>query len=241
MLKHLNGFSGFAMLDESPGQLASFKRKQQGHTTGREDLSRIHLDQGTILETQWSFPGCENEVQKVRESTSQFFGDTLEYFQLRQMMHDEDYSSHPELIKLRSMQLSYPGWEEDVDKNKRELNCFGALWKYILETNIQGMLIKQTVYDGYIRSLIRDTERTLASLKKETRPKPAPKANLYQNQWEKAGLKECVVCWEVPRTHVFVPCGHMCACKSCSERMGSDKRCPICNQTSTMSIEVFVP
>mmetsp|Transcript_20062 Transcript_20062/g.40243 ORF Transcript_20062/g.40243 Transcript_20062/m.40243 type:complete len:96 (+) Transcript_20062:1284-1571(+) len=53
---------------------------------------------------------------------------------------------------------------------------------------------------------------------------------------------ECIVCWEAPRTHVFVPCGHMCACKSCSSRvMENRKVCPTCNQPSTMAIEVFTP
>ena len=54
-----------------------------------------------------------------------------------------------------------------------------------------------------------------------------------QKDKEETGVKECVVCWLAPRTHVFVPCGHLCVCKSCSSRlMESRKICPTCENKS---------
>ena len=77
------------------------------------------------------------------------------------------------------------------------------------------------------------------SFKKDSKPKdPKPQSG----DEKETGVNECVVCFEAPSTHVFVPCGHMCACKSCSSRlMESRKVCPMCNQSSSMAIKVFVP
>ena len=205
-------------LDDSAEYLAIFKRKQQDYATGRVDLSWMHPIQRTIVETQWTFPGWKHEVQQVRGSTSDF-SHVLEDFQLKQMIHDEDYSRHQMLIKLKSMQLSYPGWEKDMKDCRRQLTSY--LGRYLFESSVEGMLTKQHVYNGYLRSMIRDTKE-----EKEV----------------KSSMGECIVCWEVPRTHVFVPCGHMCACKSCSSRvMENRKVCPTCNQPSKMVIEVFMP
>ncbi len=87
---------------------------------------------------------------------------------------------------------------------------------------------------GYAISLKKDSKPKSLSLKKDPEP---------QSGGEKeTGVKEYVVCLEAPRTHVFVPCGHMCTCKSCSSRLMEDSRvCPMCNQSSTMAIKVFVP
>jgi len=42
---------------------------------------------------------------------------------------------------------------------------------------------------------------------------------------------ECVVCMDAPRQCAFVPCGHMCVCKSCSDviiKMEGSSECPMC-------------
>jgi len=220
------GLNGFEMLIGSPADtaIAILKSKQQRYC-GIKGASWMLPDQRTIVNTQWTFPGCKEQVKYVLGSTSQNFAGTLEHFQLRQMMHDEDYSNHPLLIKLKSMKFSYPGWEKDINNAKRELYSSLTMWKDSHERNMQEMQNKQTVYDGYVRSLKKET-MTMGEQKEE----------------EETGLKECVICWSAPRTHVFVPCGHMCACKSCSETLIENRKvCPACNQASTMAIEVFMP
>ena len=39
------------------------------------------------------------------------------------------------------------------------------------------------------------------------------------------GETTCIVCFANPKTHIAFPCGHMCACALCSEKM---KECPYC-------------
>ncbi|KAL7498896.1 hypothetical protein ACHAWT_008586 [Skeletonema menzelii] len=223
---------GFLGETEARKEIEILKCKQKSYCYGVDDLSWMASDQRTIVNAQWTFHGWKKAVQKVREMTIPGFdfGDTLEHFQVRQLIHNDDYSHHPLLVALSSMKLSYPSWEEDFGRTKRKLNRTSSLfWKDTLEMNIQGMRKKQTVYDGYVRSL-----------KKESKPKS--KSMSKQKDEEETGLKECVVCWVARRTHVFVPCGHMCACKACSDHMLERRKiCPTCNQPSTMAIEVFVP
>ena len=64
----------------------------------------------------------------------------------------------------------------------------------------------------------------------------------------------CVICLDAPRTHVFIPCGHVCTCRSCSNAligqtpshpwMDEDVplvQCPICKQAVQQIIPVFHP
>ena len=218
--KHVRRF-GYcqSFLNESEQRLLILKRKQQAHAAMMDDRSWMHPIQRTIVETQWTFPGWKLEMQVVRRGTNvSDFSKTLEHFQIKQMIHDEDYSRHPKLIKLKSLQLSYPGWEKDTEDCKRQLTF--SLGRDSFDKSVEAMLAKQHVYNGYLRSERRDTNEEEA----------------------KTSTGECIVCLAAPRTHVFVPCGHACVCKSCSSRvMERRKVCPTCNQPSTMAIEVFLP
>ena len=52
---------------------------------------------------------------------------------------------------------------------------------------------------------------------------------------------ECVICKTCRKTHIFVPCGHLCVCVDCAEiTMTVSKTCPICRKASTGIMQVFV-
>ena len=52
---------------------------------------------------------------------------------------------------------------------------------------------------------------------------------------------QCVVCCSRPKTHVFVPCGHLCACAACSDKtMRTNASCPICRKSSVATHRVFL-
>ena len=44
---------------------------------------------------------------------------------------------------------------------------------------------------------------------------------------EQAALDECLVCSDQKRDTLFLPCGHVSACWTCSERV---KKCLICKE-----------
>lgn len=50
----------------------------------------------------------------------------------------------------------------------------------------------------------------------------------------------CVVCLDALKTHVLVPCGHLCVCASCcDDLMTSSRSCPMCRQGASMSARVY--
>jgi hypothetical protein len=48
----------------------------------------------------------------------------------------------------------------------------------------------------------------------------------------------CVICLEAPPTMVVVPCGHMCLCEKCADKVA--KTCPICRRSNITIIKVHV-
>jgi hypothetical protein len=52
---------------------------------------------------------------------------------------------------------------------------------------------------------------------------------------------ECCVCMEARKTHVLMPCRHMCVCAGCaSVVMAGSKACPICRGVSTDCFEIYM-
>ena len=50
----------------------------------------------------------------------------------------------------------------------------------------------------------------------------------------------CVVCFDEPVTHAMVPCGHLCICEACSDKvMAASKKCPICCQACNISMRIY--
>ena len=50
----------------------------------------------------------------------------------------------------------------------------------------------------------------------------------------------CVICWERKYTHTCVPCGHMCACKECGDKLiASHAKCPVCREEVAIVMQVF--
>ncbi|NWH47359.1 LRSM1 ligase, partial [Fregata magnificens] len=54
-------------------------------------------------------------------------------------------------------------------------------------------------------------------------------------QWDEK-KSECVVCMEQETQMVFLPCGHVCCCQTCCERLHT---CPLCRKDITQRIRIF--
>ena len=54
----------------------------------------------------------------------------------------------------------------------------------------------------------------------------------------KVNIKEdiCCICYENKKSHAFINCGHLCICKTCSEKVIA---CPICRNKSK-SIKIYL-
>ena len=49
--------------------------------------------------------------------------------------------------------------------------------------------------------------------------------------------EECVICFDDLKTHIAVPCGHLCVCESCSASLQS---CPICRGSVERWMKVHI-
>ncbi|NXO22385.1 LRSM1 ligase, partial [Cisticola juncidis] len=68
----------------------------------------------------------------------------------------------------------------------------------------------------------------------EEPPSPAaPTAPPLPGEEKKA---ECVVCMEQEPQMIFLPCGHVCCCQGCCQRLPS---CPLCRQDISQRIRIF--
>lgn len=48
----------------------------------------------------------------------------------------------------------------------------------------------------------------------------------------------CLICLEEKRTHVMVPCGHVCLCDKCSQRKYT--QCPVCRAGVTLVMKIYL-
>lgn len=204
-------------------QLDVLEAKQRAYEAGDAQW-KYHPIQKKILEGEWTYPGFEDDLDKIRaedptSTHSDFtFREWKERCSVSQMIHEGNFEDHEALVKLNELILSYPGWEQDFEEAKDHLMKHGYSLHVSFDYHINGMKNKQVVYDG--------------SKKAEEDKKKAGNPSKH--------LGSCAICFENPQTHVFVPCGHVCACKQCSSRvMAKNKKCPICNKESKITMELF--
>jgi len=57
---------------------------------------------------------------------------------------------------------------------------------------------------------------------------------------EGRGVGECVMCMEVARSHIVMPCMHLCVCKGCADIIvASLRECPMCRGVCSTTAKVF--
>ena len=206
-------------------QLKNCKARQMAHDN-EISASTMHPIKLEIVNTRWSYLGWENDIQMIRNCFLEFeLARQLEKFKLRQMIHDNDISGHPALIQLSSLVLSYPGWESDIQQAKKSLRKHGyETGKYAFDQAVEGMKNKQKLFNSLRNNESKREEGPITESNKNTKD-----------------VGSCAICLDAPLTHVFVPCGHMCACQECSKKViRKQRKCPICKQISTQAIQVFI-
>jgi hypothetical protein len=159
-------------------------------------------------------------------------GRTLEVFQF----------GYNELMQLSQNALTYL-------RNLQLSQIF--LTKQYQETNIFYEFFKQHASSWQFQALTQDLQldRKIEEVQKRNTPvktvqKVAVKLEL--------GSSECLLCCTNPKSIVFLPCGHVVACKECTtqnleivlskviNQRRSPRSCPICKQAIKEAREVFI-
>jgi hypothetical protein len=215
------GYPGFSEI------LQMMKKKQMVHLGHRSHRDLMRLD---VLKPSLSYPGWEadfNDAEETHMSYRGYFKDQYHKLTERQRMHDGN-RSHRRLVDLDSLSWSYTGWEEDF-RTAEEAH------------------VKYEGGDGYPGfSKILQKMRIMQQLFDEIRP--GPTSNLSSNlpqqtmqvQSTTSQSDAGVSCMAAPKSHAFVPCGHLCACKACAtESFQRSNLCPICRGRSQMVKQIF--
>jgi len=89
------------------------------------------------------------------------------------------------------------------------------------------------------RRELRLREERERSARSSTPTTPEPQPMEVQDE-----SNDCVICTDAEKTMVFVPCGHMCVCISCAEKLkqqhgDNNVLCPMCRAESTIIIKMF--
>ncbi|OMJ74829.1 hypothetical protein SteCoe_26176 [Stentor coeruleus] len=171
----------------------------------------------------------QNRIQTVNRM---FLQGTLEIYKF----------AYQELWSLTQNAYSYI-------RNLQMANSF--LEKQLTEYSTYIECYKQSVINMHTQALNKDTQlaKLLEEAQKNIAPKkPACKVNVKID----APPMDCLLCYSNPKSIVFLPCGHILACKSCAtEKLNislgkvinqrrTPRNCPLCNQAIKEAREVFV-
>ena len=84
-------------------------------------------------------------------------------------------------------------------------------------------------------------EERLAALALEVQQVQAELGSGSGTSHSDAEETECVVCFDAPKDHIIVPCGHQCVCEACAELLTNTRTpmCPVCRGPIRETMKVF--
>ena len=95
-----------------------------------------------------------------------------------------------------------------------------------------------------LRAIKNLTTTKPLSMRNETDEKEKEKEKEKAQDKEKTSTKEkenieCCICLENKINTVFIPCGHACMCKPCSQKYQRDDGCPMCRKSIQSIFDLF--
>lgn len=184
------------------------------------------------------------EAYFVNFSSTNSFHAKFRSMKIKQRIHDGDRSD-PHIVRLDSLRCTYDGWQ--LDKQEAERRMAGDCTVLQLGT-FDAVLTKmkklQELHEenGKDRPGLGDLDALLpvnnACAGKGKCDTGIPATEVRTDE------KGCVVCFEKPRSHAFVPCGHLCVCETCAPRFANSCTgtisCPLCRQEVRVVTRIFL-
>lgn len=211
--------------EQSPSsvrQTLKLKPSDIGEPEHHTNLARLNELKPSLSYNGWEEDfKTEEKMHKIFPSIA--FEKCLWRLEEKQRMHNR-IRTHERLVRLDSVQWSYPGWKADFRQAEEHHVWNRKDTKLSFERIYKEMKQKQRQY-RQLRSQARK------ALQGEERG-----SLLASSQ-----LSSCIICMFSPRSHVFIPCGHLVACESCSlQAFKKCKACPICRKLSSCVTKVYL-
>ncbi|XP_075026609.1 E3 ubiquitin-protein ligase LRSAM1 isoform X2 [Calonectris borealis] len=113
----------------------------------------------------------------------------------------------------------------------------------VVEAGLQRAILKRTqeilAVAKTIPELLRTVDAEVPAAPEPSAPFEEPASPVVPMapplQWNEKS-SECVVCMEQETQMIFLPCGHVCCCQTCCERLHT---CPLCRKDITQCIRIF--
>jgi len=246
-------------------KIMEMKLRQQLHNGDRSHPRIVALDSLKL-----SYPNYEEDLESALHfhfcSRTFNFKAKMDGMKKKQKMCNGD-RSHPNLVLLDSLRLTYDSWEVDV--REAEAAHTGSAWTKF-DDIVFRIQEQQRIHDGdrshsrlvaldslklsypgwqedvafaqrdHIHSWKASFEKKLAGMKEKQRIYCGYSSfpSKGKDMRQTVSVGECIVCSHNPRTFALVPCGHLCLCHSCASR-DAYSQCPICRQSCKRLLNVF--
>lgn len=148
------------------------------------------------------------------------------------------------LMKLRSRIIADDLTEEELsairwEKGQMPIHLDRALaykWRYSTPDMREKYERKAKEHNASLRHTIEQSHEAAEVPPKSDKTIAVPSAERGESS------EECIVCLDRKRSHVAVPCGHLCLCAQCaSELEKRSMKCPYCMKQVTLFARVYTP
>ncbi|GFH56313.1 hypothetical protein CTEN210_12789 [Chaetoceros tenuissimus] len=211
---------GFHDGDESHPILSAFKNNKFTYRGWKEDTSKI---KDKLLRDHKNLSvHCMMNVEIVAERM-------LTGSIRKQRIHNKKDLC----LLLDDDVFDYEGFEED----KQQL-LHWYTQGYEVKDKMSSILRKQKLHNGKYSHPVIDAVNQLNGIDEQT----------TRNSTEDDGHSSsvCIICLQHPRSHAFVPCGHMCLCDNCASRSPYSQdlqrhniSCPICRKSTSAIMKIY--
>mmetsp|Transcript_29967 Transcript_29967/g.45432 ORF Transcript_29967/g.45432 Transcript_29967/m.45432 type:complete len:445 (-) Transcript_29967:47-1381(-) len=222
--------------------LKDMKMRQKVH-----DGDSTHPILSTIREKrdEYTYHDFEYDFEKVKDI---LLRSKLELFESAELRAEQKLSGMENKQKLYSgvdiigkiMESGLFSYEDFNSDRLRTLNAYGN--GFDVKNHLDSMILKQQIQNGANSDPIISAIDKAIGLNDEK-----GQCKSKHTSGKRLG-KECVICMENPKTHAFVPCGHLALCQECAQRPpyrhqcrpeSCGMKCPICRKESTLIMKVY--
>jgi len=133
--------------------------------------------------------------------------------------------------KLHKIQL-----KKEIATKLEEKHLYQKELETVVKERDQLKQERSTLFGGEHLETLSLSELSNLSVKLENANMKVKKC-MQELRRKEEEAKLCVICLEVPKTILMLPCGHKCLCSNCA--LPTNNRCPICRTTVTTTVKVF--